>query len=115
MATKPTREQQQACDELATALLLVTTAVRRDGGGRFGAGDLADVVDRLVNASSAFGRDEIVARALEQRGRGLGLRSGTSDLLMLMEGQVVPLETLLLADDAFRDLIAALEEELGPL
>ena len=70
---------------------------------------------RLAKSSSAFPLDEIVARALERRGRALGLRSGTSDLLMLMEGDVKPLEAMLLPDDAFRGLVAKMEEELGDL
>ena len=32
---------------------------------------------------------------------------------MLMEGKVKPLESLLLADDPFKELAAKMEEELG--
>jgi hypothetical protein len=113
VATKPTRQQQQACDQLAETLVLLTDAVRLDGRSRFGAADLAIVAERLATISSAFSLDEIVARALERRGRALGLRSGTSDLLMLMEGDVKPLHTLLLPDESLRELVAKLEEELG--
>lgn len=113
MATKPTRRQQQACDQFAEALGLITEAARLDDGtGRFDADDLAAVVDRLAKASS-FRREEIVARALERRGRALGLRSGTADLLSLLEGEVTPMGALLLPDDAFRELVARIEEELG--
>ena len=36
MATKPTRMQQKACDNLAEALVLITQAARLDGMGKFG-------------------------------------------------------------------------------
>jgi hypothetical protein len=113
LATRPTRRQQQACDQFAEALGLITEAARlNDGTGRFGADDLAVVADRLAKASS-FSRDEIVARTLERRGRALGLRPGTADLLSLLEGEIRPMETLLLPDDAFREIVAGIEEELG--
>jgi hypothetical protein len=113
MATKPTREQQHSCDNLAEALLLITEAARLDGRGQFGAADLGEVAGRLTRAATAFPLDEIVARALERRGRALGLRSGTADLLMLMEGDIRPLQSLLLPDDSFRELVAKMDEELG--
>jgi hypothetical protein len=112
MATKPTRQQQQACDHFAEALILITEGARLDGKGSFAAADLNEVVDRLAKASS-FQREEIVARALERRGRSLALRPGTADLLALLEGEVTPLEMLLLPDDAFREWVARMEEELG--
>jgi len=113
MATKPTRMQDRACDLLADVLVKVAEAARLDGGTRFGAGDLAEVAARLARASTAFDLDAIVARALETRGRALGLRAGTAELLTLMDGAGSPLEALRLADDAFRERIAALEAELG--
>jgi hypothetical protein len=112
MATKPTRQQQQACDHFAEALGLITEAARLDGKGTFGAADLAEVAGRLAKASS-FTLDTIVARALERRCRALGLRSGTADLLTLLEGEIKPLETLLLPDDAFAELVEKMEGELG--
>jgi hypothetical protein len=39
MATKPTRMQQQACDQLAEALVLITEASRLDGKAKFDADD----------------------------------------------------------------------------
>ena len=68
MATKPTRLQQQACDKRAQALLLITEAARLDGG-KLEKDDLRLIAYRLARASSAFTLDEIVVRALEQRGR----------------------------------------------
>lgn len=111
--TKPTRGQEQACDRLAEALVLITSAARLDGRSAFGAADLRELVGRLARASSAFGLDVIVARALERRGKELGLRSGTAELLTLMGGDISPLEMLLRSDDDFRAAVAAMEEELG--
>jgi hypothetical protein len=52
MATKPTREQQHSCDNLAEALLLITEAARLDGRGQFGAADLGEVAHRLTKAAT---------------------------------------------------------------
>ncbi len=113
MATRPTREQDQACDRLARALLLIAEAARLDGRSPMDRAGLAEVARQAARASSAFGLDEILARALEERGRGLGLRSGTAELLTLVEGDVEPMATLLLADDEFRAAVARAEAELG--
>ena len=110
--TKPTRLPEQACDRLAEALVLITTAARLDGKASFGSGELREAAARLARASSTFGLDAIVARALEMRGRELGLRSGTSELLTLLDGDPEPIEALLLADDAFRARIELIEKEL---
>jgi len=112
MATRPTRQQQQACDHFAEAMGLICEGARLDGKGAFHAADLAEVAGRLAKASS-FPLDTIVARAIERRGRSLGLRAGTAELLTLLEGEIPPLETLLLPDDGFRALVERLEQELG--
>src|SRR4051794_13035763 len=101
MATKPTREQQRAGDHFAEALCLIAEGARLDGRGRFVADDLAEVADRLAKAS-AIGLDQIVARALERRGRSLGLPGGVAELLSLLDSEVRPLEMLLLSDDEFK-------------
>ncbi|WP_422928513.1 hypothetical protein [Singulisphaera sp. PoT] len=111
--TKPTRLQEQACDRLVDALLLICEAARLDGKGRLGLAEFEEVARRVAQASSAFSLDEIVIRALDRRGKALGLRSGTSDLLTLMESEHTPLAMLTLPDDAFRELVAAMEQELG--
>ena len=111
--TKPTRQQEQAGDRLAEALLLITEAARLDGRSPFGAADLRDLAGRVARASSAFGLEVIVARALERRGKAMGLRPGTAEMLTLMEGDVPPLEMLMRSDDDFRALVEAMEEELG--
>src|SRR5438309_977662 len=111
--TKPTRLQEQGCDRLAEALLAVTEAARLDGRAAFDRGDLLALAERLARATSAFGLDVIVARALERRGRSLGLRAGTAEMLTLLEVDTPPLEMLLLSDDEFRARVAAVEEELG--
>jgi hypothetical protein len=113
MATKPSRLQQQACDVLAGALVQIAEAVRLDGKGRFDATDLGEVAGRLARASSAFSPDQIVARALEKRGRALGLPESTAELMTLMEAEIKPLQMLLLPDDAFRDLARTMDEGLG--
>jgi hypothetical protein len=113
MATKPTRLQEKACDELADALHLIADAARLDGKGTFEPNDLAEVARLLNKASSAFDLDQLVARALERRVRPLGLRSGAVDLLLLMDSDVPPLEMLLLADDQIREMVEAMEAELG--
>src|SRR5262245_43499286 len=112
MATKPTRLQEQACDKRAKALLLITEAARLDGG-ELEKDDLRMIADRLAGASSAFTLDEIVVRAIEQRGRVLGLPDSTAELLTLLEGDIKPLEALLLSDDEFKALARRMEEELG--
>ena len=111
--TKPTRLQEQACDRLAEALVLITEAARLDGRSVFGAADLRELAGRLARATSAFGLDVIVARALERRARSLGLRAGAAELPTLLETPTPPLETLLKTDDEFRTLVATMEEELG--
>jgi hypothetical protein len=113
MATKPTREQEHAGDLLAQTLLNIAEAARLDGRGNLTEGILREIADRLARASSTFDLDVIVNRALESRGRSLGLRSGCSDLLGLFEDEVRPFDLLLKSDDEFKALIARLEEELG--
>ena len=111
--TRPSRLQEQACERLADALRLAAEGARLDGKGMFGPADLEGLVKALARASSAFDVEEIVARALEGRGRSLGLRSGTGELLTLMDGETRPLDMLLLADEDFRERVAAAEDELG--
>ena len=113
MATKPTRMQEQACDRLAEALLLITEAARLDGRGKLDQGDLAEIAGRLAQASSAFGLNVIVTRALERRGKALGLPSDAAELLTLMEADIRPGEMLLLKDEEFRGLVERMREELG--
>ena len=113
MATKPTKMQQKACDDLAEALVLITQAARLDGTSKLDPEGLCVIADRLASATSAFGLDEIVARALERRGRFLELPGTTAELLTLVEADVKPLEMLLLSDDEFKDLVQKIQEELG--
>jgi hypothetical protein len=113
MATKPTRMQQQACDQLAEALVLITEATRLDGKGKLGPDDVGVIAGKLAQASSAFSLDEIVGRALERRAKALGLPSSAAELLTLLEAEIRPLAMLLLADDEFKALVARMQEELG--
>ena len=71
------------------------------------------IADRLAHATSAFGLDEIVARALERRGRYLELPGTTTELLTLVEADMKPLEMLLLSDDEFKPWWPEIQEELG--
>ena len=111
--TRPTKLQERACDRFAEALGLIAEGARLDGGGRFGEADLGEVVGRLARASSAFGPEQIVARALEGRGRALGHRAGTGELLTLLDGRIAPTAMLLLPDSEFNGLVESMEQELG--
>jgi hypothetical protein len=113
MATKPTRMQQQACDHLAEALVLITRAARIDGKGKLDRDDLGVIAGRLAQVSSAFSLDDVVVGALERRARTLGLSSSAADLLTLLEAEIRPLEMLLLPDGEFKALVERLQEELG--
>ena len=69
MATKPTRQQERACDKLAEALLLIAEAARLNGPGPFDRVEMGEVARRLARASTAFDLDAIVARR-SKRGAG---------------------------------------------
>jgi hypothetical protein len=113
MATKPTREQERACDLLAGALATIAEAARLDGRAPLDPGSFATLAGLLARASSAFDLDAILARALEARGRSLGLRSGTAELVTLIDDGPKPLDLLRLDDDGFRAIVARLDAELG--
>ncbi len=113
MATNPTRLQERACDLLASALVSIPEAARLDGKASLDPAALASLAELAARASSAFDLDAIVARALELRGKALGLRAGTAELVTLLETGKQPLDLLLLDDDGFRELVARLDEELG--
>lgn len=112
MSTKPTRQQVEARDQFAEALVMITGAAHLDGKGKLDRDDLAAIASRLAQASPAFGLEGIVARAIERRGRSLGSPSTTVEMLTLLE-DVDPLETLLLTDDGFRALVDRVNAELG--
>ena len=113
MSTKPTRQQARGADLLAQSLLLITEAARLDGRSSLDRSGLSDLAGRIAKVSTAFDLDAILGRALEARGQGLGLRSGTAELITLVEGDVEPLASLLLSDDDYQALVARAEEELG--
>ena len=115
MATKPTKLQTKARDDLAEALLLITGAARLDGRGSLDPPRFGEIAARVARVSSAYSQDEIVARAIERRALALGLPPTTAEMLTLVESEVKPLEMLLLDDDAFRALAATLDEELGEI
>jgi len=115
MATLPTRSQQQARDLLAEALFRISEAYRLDGKGKLEKADLAELARIMVQVSSAFSLDQVVARALELRAKRLGLSPGSIDMITLMDAEVTPLNMLLLSDDEFNGLVVRLEEELGGL
>ena len=102
MATKPTRQQDQACDKIARALLDISEAARLDGRSSFGKADFIEVAKMAARASSAFSVDEVAIRALESRVRALGLRSDAVELLTLIDGGVGPVEALLADDEGLR-------------
>jgi hypothetical protein len=113
MSTKPTRQQARGADLLAQSLLLITEAARLDGRSPLDRVELADLARRVVKVSTAFDLDAILARALEARGQSLGLRSGTAELLTLVDGDVEPLASLLLSDEDFKAIVAKADEVLG--
>ncbi len=113
MSTKPTRQQDKGANHLAQSLLLITEAARLDGRSPLDSQELAELGRRIARVSTAFSLDEILARALESRGQALGLRSGTAELITLIEAGVEPLATLLLNDEDFKGLVARAEAELG--
>jgi hypothetical protein len=113
MSTKPTRQQARGADLLAQALLLIAEAARLDGRSLIEGADLADLARRVARVSTAFDFDAILTRALESRGQGLGLRSGTAELLTLVEGVGEPIATLWLADEEFKTIVAEAEAQLG--
>jgi hypothetical protein len=113
LSTKPTRQQDRASNHLAQALLLITEAARLDGRSPLDGKELGEVARRIARVSTVFDLDAILARALESRGQSLGLRSGTAELITLIEDGVDPLATLLLSDEAFKELVARAEAELG--
>ena len=115
--TKPTKAQEQARERIAQALLLASEAVRLDGVTKLDAAGWADLASRIARLSSAFTLDQILERALERRGESLKLRSGTGELLMLVEveGGIPPLQMLLLDDPSFDSRVKAAEESLGDL
>ena len=115
MATKPTRLQQQAAEYLAESLFLIAEAFRLDGRGVLAASDFRAVAEMIARVSSQSSFDEIVAGALNRRAKHLALKSSTADLITLMDGDARPLESLLLADAPFVELVRQLEEELGEI
>ncbi len=113
MATKPTRQQEKAADNLVRTLGLVAESARLDGRSTFGLAELRELARLVAKASSAFNLETIVERAVEERGRSLGLRGGTAELLALVAEGTDLLSTLLLSDDEFRAKVEETEAELG--
>jgi hypothetical protein len=113
MATKPTRQQERACDLFAGSLANIAEGARLAGKGPFLASDLADLATKLARASGPFTVEEILARALEVRGRGLGLPSGTAEMLTLLDLDRRPVDLLVIDDEAFRQVVQVMEQELG--
>jgi hypothetical protein len=113
MATKPTRQQQLARDLLAEALFSITEAYRLDGHGKLDPGDLDEIARRIGRVSSAFALDPIVVGAIERRVKALKLSSSAVDLIALSADELKPLQTLLLPDSEFKELVQKLEEDLG--
>ena len=113
MATLPSRHQQQACDHLAEALYRIADASRLDGKGKLGRAEFQQLAGLIAGVSSAFTLDHIVARALERRGKALGLPADRAEMITLLDVEVKPLEMLLLPDAEFHELVDRLDGELG--
>ena len=112
MATKPTRQQQQARDLLAEALHGITEAYRLDGHGKLDPGDLDEMRDGSVGSLGVRSRSD---RARSDRTEGKSPQALVSavDLIALSADELKPLQTLLLSDSEFQELVQKLEEELG--
>lgn len=113
MATKPTRGQERACDLAAEALLKLAEAARLDGWAPFGLPEIREIGRAAAQVASAFDLGEIVGRALEARGKALGLRAGASELLVLFRDPPEPIVYLFVDNDTFRADVAKAEAELG--
>ena len=113
MATNPTRLQVQARDDLADMLNLLSRAARLDGNPKATPALLDELAVRLCAVSSAFGPDDIVARALERRALGLELSSGLAEMLTLLDTGITPLRMLWLDGEALGEQVRRIEEELG--
>ena len=113
MSTKPTRLQQQAADQLAESLFLITDAHRLDGKGTLSRADFDEIARGIARVSSGFALDEITVRALERRAKALKLPSSAVDLITLQDDGPEPLHTLLLPDQELVELVKRLEEVLG--
>ena len=113
MSTKPTRPQVRAGELLGQALLLIAEAARLDGRAATDRAGWADLASKVGRVSTAISFDDILAMTLESRGKSLGLRSGTAELLTLVGEEVSPLASLLLGDEEFKAVVGAAEAELG--
>lgn len=113
MATKPTRIQQRAVEDLALALHLIAKAARAEGGGQSLIERLDELSARIADVSSVFDRDEIVARALRLRVEELGLPQDAYEMLTLLDSEVRLLDLLLESDEVLREHVAQLERDLG--
>lgn len=92
--------------------MLIAEAARLDGG-KLEKDDLRSIADRLAGMSPAFTAEDLIFRAIEQRGRSLELPGHTAELFTLLEGEITLLEAILLTDDEFKELARTMEEELG--
>jgi hypothetical protein len=113
MATLPTKAQQKALENFAEALVLIAEGARLDGKGKLDRDEFLTIAEGIARASSAFGLDAIVIRALELRALAAGLPGGSVELLTLMDVEIGPPEMLLLPIEEFKALVETLEAELG--
>lgn len=113
MATKPTRQQRHACEQLAEALELIAAVARQEPGSGLALADFQEIVRLSARATPAFESDELVARTLARRCRALGLPDSAAELLTLWDAGMPPMEMLLLTDEGLRALVVRLEEEVG--
>ena len=76
MSTKPTRQQDQACQKLAQALLLIAEAARLDGRDSLGGGRWLEVARDVVDEQPADFRQQlrVAADARQNRRVGVGRR-----------------------------------------
>ena len=115
MATKPTKLQAKARDDLAEALLLIAEAARLDGRAAMDPSAFREIAARIARVSSVYTLEDVFAKAVERRGLLLGFPPSTAEILSLAMTELEPIDILLRDDEGFRELAAKLNEELGEL
>jgi len=111
--TRPSKLQDQAAAKLVAAVGLAAEAHRLDGGPRPSTADFREAVQKLARLSTPYSADDLLARALDERGQSLSMNMNVGELVMLVESPVETYAAMLLGDDEFRAHVAALEAELG--
>lgn len=111
--TKPSKLQEQAAARLVLAVTSAAEAHRLDGGPKPSTADFREAVQKLARLSTPCSADELLARALDERGKAMKMSMSAGELVMLVESPVETYAAMLLGDEEFRAHVAALEATLG--